>query len=62
MLSLLAIAPQFGKRYPRRGIPGLRRALLRQSRQHVYYAFAAAAVTVLAVWGAIKRGGPPLPR
>ena len=62
VLSLLARAPKFGKRYPRRGMPSLRRALLRESRQHFYYVCDAETVTVLAVWGALKRHGPPLPR
>ena len=63
-LELLAIAPDMGPRYRRRGIPGLRRLLLEKTAHHVYYVHDETqdAVLVLAVWGAKKRRGPPLKR
>ena len=61
-ISLLAHAPDVGHRYPRRGIPGLRRLLLPRTRYHVYYVHAAARaeVIVLAVWSAVRGRGPAL--
>ncbi len=59
-LALLAIAPLLGRRYPRRKIPGLRRLLLRQTRQHVYDVFDGTTVTVLALQSALRRRGPTL--
>jgi plasmid stabilization system protein ParE len=61
-LQLLAIAPEAGIRYRRRRIPGLRRLVLPETRHHVYYVHDEAldTVFVLAVWGAIKRRGPPI--
>jgi plasmid stabilization system protein ParE len=61
-LQLLAIAPDAGLRYRRHGIPGLRRLVLPKTRQHVYYVHdePRGTVLVLAVWGAIKRRGPPI--
>jgi len=35
--DLLANAPDVGKRYKHRGVPGLRRLLLPNTRYHVYY-------------------------
>ena len=60
MVTLLASSPQMGVAYRRRGIPGLRRVLLRATRYHVYYVFDGSWVVVLSVWGAVRRRGPPL--
>ena len=56
---VLAQAPRIGKPYRRHpSIPGLRRALLRATRYHVYYVPRADAVAVLAVWHS-QRGQLP---
>jgi plasmid stabilization system protein ParE len=48
---LLAQAPMLGKPYRRQAsIAGVRRALLRATRYHVYYVPRSDAVAVLAVW------------
>jgi plasmid stabilization system protein ParE len=60
--DLLARAPQVGRRYLRRSIPGLRRLLLPSTRYHVYYVHAAGSDTcvILAVWSAVRGRGPRL--
>jgi plasmid stabilization system protein ParE len=60
MFALLASSPQMGVPYRRRGIPGLRRVLLRATRYHVYYVFDGSRVIVLSVWSAVRRRGPRL--
>jgi plasmid stabilization system protein ParE len=50
-LELLAQAPKIGKPYGRHPhLRGLRRALLRATRYHVYYEPRGDSVAVLAVW------------
>lgn len=63
-LTLLATAPDIGRRYRRRGIPSLRRLLLPRTRYHVYCVHdrARAEVLVLAVWSALRGRGPRLGR
>ena len=56
---VLAQAPMIGKPYRQHaGVAGLRRALLRATRYHVYYVPRSDAVAVLAVWHS-RRGQPP---
>lgn len=57
-LALLADSPGIGKRYP--GHRGVRRVLLRSTRNHVYYVEKDDCVLVLAVWGAVRGAGPDL--
>ena len=61
-IDLLTRAPDVGRRYRGRGIPGLRRALLPMSRYHVYYVHDAekSECLVLAVWSAVRGRGPHL--
>lgn len=61
-IQLLSITPDVGVRYRRRGVPGLRRLLLSETRHHVYYVHDASngVVFVLAVAGAIKKRAPSL--
>lgn len=63
-VTLLASVPDVGRRYPRRGIPGLRRLLLPRTRYHVYYVHgrSRSEVLVLAVWSAVRGRGPRLAR
>ena len=56
--ALLAKSPDAGRRYGIRGVPGVRRWLLRASRYHVYYAHDGANVHVLAIWSAVRGRGP----
>ncbi|MBM3461082.1 MAG: hypothetical protein FJX76_03175 [Armatimonadetes bacterium] len=57
-IGLLSRLPRVGHPYSYPGLPGLRRLLLRSSRYHLYYRASDEAVTVLAVWSAV-RGRPP---
>ena len=58
---VLEQAPNLGKPYRRLGsVPGLRRALLRATRYHVYYVPRPDAVAVLAVWHSRRGQLPPL--
>ena len=59
-LALLADAPEVGRRYAHRGIPGLRRIVLRATRYHAYYVYDGRLVTVLSVWSSLRRRGPKL--
>lgn len=56
----LAAAPLIGKRVPHPEVEGLRRFLLRATRNHVYYVARDDQVLVLAVWGAVRGVGPDL--
>ena len=56
---MLADAPGVGKRYPHVA-RGIRRVLLRSTRNHVYYVEQQDRVLVVAVWGAVKGAGPDL--
>ena len=60
--GLLADAPAVGRPYRRRGIPTLRRLLLRESRYHLYYVHDTRSdrVVVLAIWSAVRGRGPRL--
>lgn len=60
--ELLSAAPDVGRRYRHRWIPGLRRLLLPATKHHVYYVHdeEADVVIVLAVWGAVRGHGPRL--
>ena len=59
-LSMIRSVPEIGRRYPRRGIPGLRRLVLRATRHHVYYAVTDEAITILTVWSSLRGRGPKL--
>ena len=52
--------PQAAREYPHPTVPGVRRALLRASRYHVYYVLTDDVVIVLAVWSAVRGAGPSL--
>ena len=56
----IGTAPHAGKRWKHPEIDGVRRVLMRATRNHVYYLVQQDHVLVLAVWGAIKGGGPDL--
>jgi hypothetical protein len=58
--ALLAYFPDLGPPFVRRGIPGLRRLLLRDVQAHVYYVHdpVAATVAIVCVWST-KRGRRP---
>lgn len=58
---VLKSAPAIGRRYPHPDAV-VRRALLRASRNHIYYVEQDERVVVVAVWGAIKGSGPDLSR
>jgi plasmid stabilization system protein ParE len=58
-IDTLAAHPGVGARVRRRKVKGLRRFLLRATRYHVYYVATDRAVTVLAVWSAVRGSGPP---
>ncbi len=58
--ALLEEAPEVGRRYRSRRVPGVRRLLLRGSRYHIYYVFERDQIGVLAVWSAVRGRGPAL--
>jgi plasmid stabilization system protein ParE len=55
----ISSAPHAGKGYPHPEA-GVRRFLLRTTRDHVYYVERATDILVVAVWGAVKGVGPDL--
>ena len=57
-LALLEVAPEMGRPYRHRVIPGLRRVLLRSTRYHVYYVLLDNAVRILAIWSALRGRQP----
>jgi len=59
--DLLGNTPEIGHRYPRPGIPGLRRLLLRATRYHVYYVFDGNLDAVLSLCSAVRGRGSRLP-
>lgn len=59
-LALLEVAPEMGRPYRYRVVPGLRRVLLRSTRHHVYYVVVEDTVRVLAIWNALRGRRPPL--
>jgi plasmid stabilization system protein ParE len=63
-LTLLAEFPAAGRPLRHRRFAGLRRYLLSGTRYHIYYHFQRdeQAVLILAVWSAVRRRGPVLPR
>jgi len=58
----LQLAPEIGKSYRRRGIPGLRRLLMLRTQCHIHYTYdeSAGVVSILSVWSALRRRGPPV--
>lgn len=62
LFALLAIYPELGRPHPHRRIASLRRALLRATQHHVYYAFDGRWVIVLSVWSTVRGRGPRLRR
>jgi plasmid stabilization system protein ParE len=59
-LHLLRDAPFVGVAYDDADLAGVRRVLLRSTRNHVYYVVTRDEVVVVSVWGAIKGTGPNL--
>lgn len=59
-VETLSTHPGVGAPVRRRRFKGLRRLLLRAARYHVYYVATDRTVTVLAVWSAVRGGGPPI--
>ena len=62
-IELISGAPRIGRRRRHRGVPGLRRVLMRATRYHLYYAPSddGKRLFVLAVWSA-HRGKTPVVR
>ena len=59
-IRVLALLPGAGTLYPQAGLVGLRRFYLRKVACHLYYTFDEEEVIVRALWGARRRGGPPI--
>ncbi|MSR62720.1 MAG: hypothetical protein EXS08_09795 [Planctomycetes bacterium] len=59
-LESLASVSLTGRLCPIPGVRGVRRILLRKSRHHLYYRVARDAVTIVAVWSAVRGRGPSL--
>jgi plasmid stabilization system protein ParE len=58
--STIEAAPEAGLRYQHPVVKGIRRVLLRATRNHVYYLDTGDIVVIVAVWGALKKCGPDL--
>lgn len=56
----LSAAPRMGQPVEHPKITGLRRALLRATRFHVYYRVRAGEVEVVAAWSCLRGRGPDL--
>lgn len=54
----LVSVPLSGRVVRVRGLRGVRRVLLRSTRNHVYYQVQKDTVTVMAVWSAVRGRGP----
>jgi hypothetical protein len=63
-LERLHHPPTPGVSVRRAGVRGLRRVLLPKSRVHIYFVFDEDehAIRIWAIWSAIRRRGPPLPK
>ncbi len=61
-IELIAGAPRIGRRRRHRGVPGLRRVLMRATPYHLYYAPSddGKRLFVLAVWNALRGKTPPV--
>lgn len=60
-IALIGTWPLVGRRRRHRGVPGLRRVLLRSTRYHLYYVSVSdSRLFVLAVWSAVRGRGPLL--
>ncbi len=61
-IAMLSDAPDIGRPYRYRPVPGVRRLLMPRSRYHVYYVHRqeAQVVVVLSVWSAVRGRRPPL--
>ena len=57
---LLSASPQIGKSYSHPKLKGIRRVLLRTTRNHVYYRADEKGIWVLAVWSGVRGAGPEL--
>lgn len=61
-VRLLESSPDVGLRFHRTPVPGVRRVVMKRTKNHVYYVHDAdnAVVYIIAVWGAPKEGDPVL--
>jgi len=61
-VALLETTPDLGGRFHRTHVPGVRRLLMSQTKQFVYYVHDETheVVYVVAIWGAPKAGPPRL--
>ena len=61
-VSLLATAPGAGARFHRSALPGIRRLVLKKSKNLVFYVYYPETDTVhiISVWGAQRGSDPPL--
>ena len=61
-VALLGIAPGAGARFHRSALPGIRRIVLKKTKNLVFYTYSRETdvVHIIAVWGAPKGTVPPL--
>ncbi len=61
-VALLGIAPGAGARFRRSALPGVRRIVLKKTRNLVFYIYSREidVVHIIAVWGGPKGTDPPL--
>ena len=60
MVSIIRQSPDVGVTLLRRGIPGLRRALMRKTSYHIYYVHTETYLRIIAVWSAVRGRRPKL--
>ena len=60
VFDTIATLPLAGPLLRGSAVPGVRRAVLRKTRFHVYYRVEGAEVEVLVVWAAMRGGDPDL--
>ena len=61
VVALVAASPTLGSQAKaEEGLPGLRRALMRRTRYHVYYRVVDETLEVLAIWHSARGEGPTL--
>jgi plasmid stabilization system protein ParE len=60
-LARIAAMPNLGSLYePEGGDVGVRRALMKKTGHHIYYAVQGDEIVVITIWGARKERGPKL--
>lgn len=62
IVALLAVQPEIGRRYVRRGTRNVRWILMHGTEHKLFYHYApgGTVVSIIAIWGGMRKGGPPI--